>query len=224
MPCTSVPGWKPQGSCLALMCSSCCTEAKIIKRKCPFGRFLLAKAGFVRGGGGTYGTEPKIVGLKASTNNKATTVLGLFHNAVQKYGPPSRGHGDRGCRLDDKVPGPKSGFFPVGMERLWAEDHWNHHPISGKGKDQTPLDMRVIGQLKYGMYTDHFDNVHPEVLTQYNNLGEIIAISGIGFSHSCLDDLDAAIAVDQGRNVRHQPIDVPKHQAPFSTVKAEEIF
>ncbi|KAJ7710089.1 hypothetical protein B0H14DRAFT_2166244, partial [Mycena olivaceomarginata] len=38
------------------------------------------------------------------------------------------------------------------------------------------------------------------------------------------DDLDTAIADDQGRNVRHEPIDVPKHSSPFLTPEAEEIF
>lgn len=38
------------------------------------------------------------------------------------------------------------------------------------------------------------------------------------------DKLDAAIANDQGQNVRHEPIDVPKHSSPFSTPEAEEIF
>jgi hypothetical protein len=36
--------------------------------------------------------------------------------------------------------------------------------------------------------------------------------------------LDAAIAEDQGQNVRHEPIDVPKHESPFSTPAAEQIF
>jgi len=38
----------------------------------------------------------KIVGLKANTNNRASTVLQLFLEAVRKYGPPSQMRGDRG--------------------------------------------------------------------------------------------------------------------------------
>lgn len=34
--------------------------------------------------------------MKASTNNKAAIVLDIFLGAVQKYGAPSRGRGDRG--------------------------------------------------------------------------------------------------------------------------------
>ncbi|KAJ6461957.1 hypothetical protein DFH09DRAFT_959148, partial [Mycena vulgaris] len=37
------------------------------------------------------------------------------------------------------------------------------------------------------------------------------------------EDLDDAIALDQGHNVRHEPVDVAKHSPPFLTAKAEEI-
>lgn len=39
---------------------------------------------------------PQMIGLKASTNNKATTVLEVFLKAVGEYGEPSRVRGDRG--------------------------------------------------------------------------------------------------------------------------------
>lgn len=42
-------------------------------------------------------TRSKVVSLKASTNNKASTVLKVFEEAVKKYGVvPSRMRGDRG--------------------------------------------------------------------------------------------------------------------------------
>ncbi|KAJ7096141.1 hypothetical protein C8R44DRAFT_644623, partial [Mycena epipterygia] len=97
------------------------------------------------------------------------------------------------------------------------QEHWNHHPISGKGKNQTPLDMRLIGELKYGRYTDNLDNIHPEVVARYND-------DVIQSNKWIQDDMDAAIAEDQGRHIRHEPIDVPKHSSPFSTVEAEELF
>ncbi|KAJ7937480.1 hypothetical protein B0H13DRAFT_1852451 [Mycena leptocephala] len=43
-------------------------------------------------------------------------------------------------------------------------DYWNQHPISGKGHDQTPADMRLIGEVKYGEYADNFDDIHPDTL------------------------------------------------------------
>jgi hypothetical protein len=38
----------------------------------------------------------QVIGLRASTNNTASTVLQLFLDAIQKYGVPSRMRGDRG--------------------------------------------------------------------------------------------------------------------------------
>jgi hypothetical protein len=38
----------------------------------------------------------QVISLKACNNNQASTVLALFLKAVDKYGPPSRGRGDRG--------------------------------------------------------------------------------------------------------------------------------
>ena len=38
------------------------------------------------------------------------------------------------------------------------------------------------------------------------------------------DDIDPAIAEDQGHNVRDEPIDVPKHESPFKSDEAAEIF
>jgi hypothetical protein len=38
----------------------------------------------------------QITGLKASSNNKASTVLSLFLTSIEAYGVPSRMRGDRG--------------------------------------------------------------------------------------------------------------------------------
>lgn len=41
-------------------------------------------------------THIKVTGIRASSNNLATTVLDLFLHAIDEYGMPSRGRGDRG--------------------------------------------------------------------------------------------------------------------------------
>ena len=38
----------------------------------------------------------KVTGLRASTNNHASTVLALFEESIKAHGCPSRVHGDRG--------------------------------------------------------------------------------------------------------------------------------
>ncbi|KAJ7932284.1 hypothetical protein B0H13DRAFT_1549812, partial [Mycena leptocephala] len=38
------------------------------------------------------------------------------------------------------------------------------------------------------------------------------------------DDIDAAIAEDQEHHVRHEAVDVPKHETPFKSDEAIDIF
>ncbi|KAI1782306.1 hypothetical protein LXA43DRAFT_906137, partial [Ganoderma leucocontextum] len=45
---------------------------------------------------------------------------------------------------------------------------WNHHPISGLGKNQSPLDMRFLSQLEQGVPVgEDLNDVHPDILSQY---------------------------------------------------------
>ncbi|KAJ7477546.1 hypothetical protein FB451DRAFT_1032939, partial [Mycena latifolia] len=90
------------------------------------------------------------------------------------------------------------------------QEQWNHHPISGKGNDQTPSDIRLIGELKYGRYADNFEHIHPEVLEQYGNEG--------GY------DIDLAIAGDQDHQIRHEAIEVAQNECPFTSEDAMGIF
>ncbi|KAJ7772045.1 hypothetical protein DFH07DRAFT_953328 [Mycena maculata] len=85
---------------------------------------------------------------------------------------------------------------------------WNHHPISGKGHDQTPADMRLIGELKYGKYADNFEEIHPDILERYGDE----------------DDIDVAIAGDQSHHIRHEAVAVAKAECPFQSDDALDIF
>ncbi|KAJ7939066.1 hypothetical protein B0H13DRAFT_1587356 [Mycena leptocephala] len=38
------------------------------------------------------------------------------------------------------------------------------------------------------------------------------------------DDIDTAIAEDQEHHTRHEPVDVPKHESPFKSEEAAQIF
>ncbi|KAK6968889.1 Integrase catalytic domain-containing protein [Favolaschia claudopus] len=81
-----------------------------------------------------------VVGLHASTNNRASTVLDLFLRAVRKYGTPFRMRGDRGGENIEvsvwmiKHRGARRASFMWGsstrntrIERLWVEHTSMHH-------------------------------------------------------------------------------------------------
>ncbi|KAJ7055675.1 hypothetical protein C8F01DRAFT_769419 [Mycena amicta] len=72
---------------------------------------------------------------------------------------------------------------PINDDCAKFQHSWNHHPISGKGNDQTPRDMRFLGILKHGLYYDDFDAIHPQVLELY---GEHGTPDGFSISSDCL--------------------------------------
>ncbi|KAJ7118271.1 hypothetical protein C8R44DRAFT_625989 [Mycena epipterygia] len=97
------------------------------------------------------------------------------------------------------------------------QEQWNHHPISGKGHDQTPADMRLIGELKYGQYADNFDDIHPDVVGLYGDQGVCWFLPGTERrADKEADDLDLAIAGDQDHHIRHDAIEVVENECPFA--------
>lgn len=86
--------------------------------------------------GGIDGFSRMIVFLQCSTNNRASTVYGLFQNAVQTFGLPSRVRSDKGREncdvawfmLSHPLRGPNRGSHIAGrsvhnqrIERLWRD-------------------------------------------------------------------------------------------------------
>ena len=91
--------------------------------------------------GGIDGFTRMIVFLECHTNNRASTVYRLFHNAVQTYGLPSRVRSDKGREnydvpwfmLSHPLRGPTRGSHIAGrsvhnqrIERLARFVHWVH--------------------------------------------------------------------------------------------------
>ncbi|KAJ4494727.1 hypothetical protein C8J55DRAFT_416387 [Lentinula edodes] len=87
--------------------------------------------------------------------------------------------------------------------------NWNSHPISGKGHDKTPNDIRLLGQLQHGTYPDVEGGIHPEVL-QYYNAEEIEETEKAEMAAI------ANIRKEQHSQYYHEPIPVPKHGSPFA--------
>lgn len=90
-----------------------------------------------------------------------------------------------------------------------------------------------MSELQRGKYADDFDDVHPDILNRYlgvdrtpiRNPNLDLTDSDSGFEN-VIDsgDLDEQITADQQPHIRHEPIGVPKHSAPFVSEEAEDMF
>ena len=74
--------------------------------------------------------------------------------------------------------------------------------------------MQFLSELQYGVYAECYEDTHPEILTRYaadsddaNNI-----------------DVQAEIAADQDRHIRHAAVDVPQVVTPFHSAEAHEAF
>ncbi|KAG1827023.1 uncharacterized protein BJ212DRAFT_1257563, partial [Suillus subaureus] len=121
---------------------------------------------------------------------------------------------------------------------------WNVHPISGEGHDQSPNDMRLMGQLKHGLYADDCEGVHPDIIRQYyGTAGRPIhrAPHQTGAGHPSdeewedindaedigtedLQELPQLIAADHNAHFHHKPVRVPKHASPFCSATLYDTF
>ncbi|KAJ3816859.1 hypothetical protein EV361DRAFT_795172 [Lentinula raphanica] len=85
---------------------------------------------------------------------------------------------------------------------------WNSHPISGKGHDKSPNDMRLMGQLRNGLYRDVDNTIHPEILRYYG-------AEGVEDTEEARKLVTDHIRKEQSTNYYHAPVSVPKHRSPF---------
>ncbi|KAG6806418.1 hypothetical protein H0H92_011419, partial [Tricholoma furcatifolium] len=103
-----------------------------------------------------------LTGLQANTNNRASTVLKIFLDAIEIYGMPSRLRGDYGGENKDistymiLARGANRASFIWGpstrntrIERIWVED------------------MQFKGQFMHGTYVDELDGIDPAIITKH---------------------------------------------------------
>ncbi|KAJ7041723.1 hypothetical protein C8F04DRAFT_946730 [Mycena alexandri] len=123
------------------------------------------------------------------------------------------------------------------------QEEWNLHPISGRmTSNQSPADIRFLGQTTEGVYRDDpLDGLHPDVISRYYGVaGPRLRRSrhrtGAGASEEDEDEdetdseptpeeaLENQIEDDLAQNMRHQPIKVARHHSPFQDLDAENTF
>ncbi|KAJ7757362.1 hypothetical protein DFH07DRAFT_742186, partial [Mycena maculata] len=126
------------------------------------------------------------------------------------------------------------------------QEEWNFHPISGRmTSDQSPADMRFLGQTTEGVYRhDPLDGIHPDAINWYYGVaGATLRRSrhqtGAGIGSDDEEDngddsdeeeadveeqLENQVQADLAQNIRHRPIKVARHQSPFKDAQKETTF
>ncbi|KAF9246834.1 hypothetical protein BU15DRAFT_69696 [Melanogaster broomeanus] len=115
-------------------------------------------------------------------------------------------------------------------------EEWNAHPISGEGHNESPNDMRFMGQLEHGLYMEDEITLHPGVLNHYygsnehqhedNSEGsdadwEDLEDEGDAGHHA---DLPSRIAEEQAVQFLHEAAEVPGQTNPFDHQDLENTF
>ncbi|KAF8218027.1 hypothetical protein K438DRAFT_1796187 [Mycena galopus ATCC 62051] len=142
-------------------------------------------------------------------------------------------------------------FLPeINDDCLEFQEEWNLHPISGPmTSDQSPADMRFLGQLTEGVYRhdpldhlDPLDSIHPNAINRYygvegRRLRRLRNQTGAGVSAdeepeddeedmrpSEEEQLENRIEADLAQNIRHEPVKVARHRSPFKDLELEDYF
>ncbi|KAJ7663363.1 hypothetical protein DFH06DRAFT_986851 [Mycena polygramma] len=131
--------------------------------------------------------------------------------------------------------------FFTRLGELHRLDRKNAHPVSGReAHDQTPADMRFLGQLTDGVYdeVDPMAGVDPDVINRYYGVEGTQRIqrrgqTGAGHPEDEGDDDDQdwidedladAVENDLAHNIRHPAIKVARHRNPFRSRQIENGF
>ncbi|EIN13071.1 hypothetical protein PUNSTDRAFT_42477 [Punctularia strigosozonata HHB-11173 SS5] len=131
--------------------------------------------------------------------------------------------------MDDHAPWSKQGIVHVG------NSEWNNKPIRRKTtNNQSPVDMRLLGQISQGVYRDDpLDRINPVTLQEYYGGGdheadeddEELTVPDPEPEDPALAELVDEIGRLQEKNLRHKALRVARHSNPFEdNEEAEEAF
>ncbi|KAJ7737020.1 hypothetical protein B0H14DRAFT_3611897 [Mycena olivaceomarginata] len=125
------------------------------------------------------------------------------------------------------------------------QEEWNLHPLRGPmTSDQSPADIRFLGQLTEGVYRhDPLDGIHPDAINRYyglqgprlrrarNQTGAGIASDDEpedggdeDVEPTVEEQLENQIQADLAQNIRHEPVKVANHRSPFKDPDLEDYF
>ena len=107
---------------------------------------------------------------------------------------------------------------------------WNSHPLSGRGKNRSPLvrfrfyiylfsvltgskDIRMLERLEHGVYKGDSEEINPSTLAQY--------CAGANGDGRSITDM---IAAGQESQVRHPPVEAARSKSPFQSTLELEAF
>ncbi|KAF7363701.1 hypothetical protein MSAN_01027800 [Mycena sanguinolenta] len=124
------------------------------------------------------------------------------------------------------------------------QEEWNLHPLGGPStKNQSPSDIRLLGQVTEGVYRDDpLDGIHPDAINRYygvegrrlrrsrnqtgagTSLDEDTPEDDTNVEPSDEEELENRIKGDLAHNIRHKPVKVAKHRSPFKDTELEQHF
>ncbi|KAK7005481.1 hypothetical protein R3P38DRAFT_3604766 [Favolaschia claudopus] len=149
-------------------------------------------------------------------------------------------------RLDRKNPGHlwllhQLFLSKINNDCLEFQEEWNLHPLGGRTtNDQSPADMRLLGQTTEGVYQDPLDGIHPDAINRYYGVAgprvrRTRTQTGAGIDPeegvededlepSVEEELENHIEADLEHNIRHQPVKVAQNRSPFRDAEDETRF
>ncbi|KAJ6470290.1 hypothetical protein C8R47DRAFT_988786, partial [Mycena vitilis] len=129
---------------------------------------------------------------------------------------------------------------------LEFQEEWNLHPMGGPTtNDQSPADLRLLGQLTEGVYReDPLAGIHPDAINRYygiagRHLHRSRTQTGAGITSEDEEDeveeddvhepsveeqIENQVQADLAQNIRHEPVKVANHGSPFDEVELEIHF